>query len=77
MRDNTPMTSLVSSTVLKVLENTYRGDVPISPYTIPMVWNAKLNVLNQLVYKFPPIHRPQKIKENDYFAGKRLFCWWT
>jgi hypothetical protein len=38
MRESAPIMSLLSGTLsANVLAKTYRGDVPISPYTTPML----------------------------------------
>lgn len=39
--DAAPMTSSSVGGPSKMDENTYSGDVPMSPYTTPRVWNAR------------------------------------
>ncbi|KAK7821625.1 hypothetical protein CFP56_037535 [Quercus suber] len=42
IKESTPrMSSLCFIPLGKVLEKTYRGDVPMSPYTTPILWNAR------------------------------------
>lgn len=57
IKESTPnISSLWRIPSVKVLEYTYSGDVPISPYTIPRLWNAKCKITDQLT----------AFKERDY-----------
>lgn len=55
IKDKTPMTSsLCFIPSVNVLANTYNGDVPMSPYTTPMLWNASCSTT---AHPMPPPYR--------------------
>jgi hypothetical protein len=59
------MSSLWLIPLVKVLAYTYRGDVPISPYTIPMLWNASCKITDQLE-PFRKTKKKMKLDDNHF-----------
>ena len=56
MRDRTPnLSSLPLILSVKVLAYTYRGDVPMPPYTTPVLWKARCIVIAQPAC----VHKPK------------------
>ena len=53
MIERTPrMSSLCLTPSVKVLAYTYNGEVPMSPYTIPRLWNARCSITDQSLVSF-------------------------
>jgi len=60
------MSSLCLIPLVKVLAYTYRGDVPMSPYTTPMLWKARCIVIAQ------PACVQNQISEGSKVAQKKI-----
>ena len=68
MIERTPrMSSLCLTPSVKVLAYTYNGEVPMSPYTIPRLWNARCSITDQSFVSFKTEIQKKKKKKNQIF----------
>ena len=76
MRERTPrISSLCLTPSVKVLAYTYKGEVPMSPYTIPMLWNARCSITDQFLVPFKTENKKKTKKNiNLLFPFPQLLC---